>query len=227
MDLITDGIYQISVGSNSFIVDGDDGLLLVDSGLPGREDQIEEALSSIGRRTDDIRALLVTHAHVDHIGGGAALAAGHDVEVVVSAGDAPVVRGERPTSPPPRLDFPGLRLVIRLLPTHDPMPVTLELTGPGPIPGFEEVMAIPTPGHTAGHVAYLLDRAGGVLFAGDAAVGSRRRVKRGFMNRRTATIDASIRTLAARDFEIACFGHSGPIVGGASGAFRRFVEGLA
>ena len=86
---------------------------------------------------------------------------------------------------------------------------------------------VPTPGHTNGHISLLLDRAGGVLFAGDSAMATRTGgVQRGFMNRKSATFDASLEAMARLEFAVACFGHSGPITAGASGAFRSFVGSL-
>jgi glyoxylase-like metal-dependent hydrolase (beta-lactamase superfamily II) len=72
-------------------------------------------------------------------------------------------------------------------------------------------------------VSYLLERDGGVLFVGDAAVGSHGKVKRGWFNRKTASIDASIRHIGETEFDIACFGHSNSISGYASVAFQRFA----
>ncbi len=86
---------------------------------------------------------------------------------------------------------------------------------------------IDTPGHTPGHVSYLLDRAGGVLFVGDAAVANRRgEVRRGWMNAPSPTFDASLRHLAEFDFDAAFFAHSRPIATGAAGAFERFAARL-
>ncbi|MEV6287699.1 MBL fold metallo-hydrolase [Kribbella sp. NPDC051770] len=47
--------------------DGTD-LTLVDSGYPGDLNDVEESIRSIGRRPEDVQAILVTHAHVDHLG---------------------------------------------------------------------------------------------------------------------------------------------------------------
>jgi hypothetical protein len=93
------------------------------------------------------------------------------------------------------------------------------------LPG--DLRAIDTPGHTPGHTSYLLDRAGGVLFVGDAAVATKDgRVKRGSSNRSTPEIDGSLRHLAEFEFAFAAFSHSQPIPTRASGAFQRFAEAL-
>lgn len=43
-------------------------LTLVDAGYPGDLDWVEESVRSLGRRPEDIGAILLTHAHVDRMG---------------------------------------------------------------------------------------------------------------------------------------------------------------
>jgi glyoxylase-like metal-dependent hydrolase (beta-lactamase superfamily II) len=115
-----------------------------------------------------------------------------------------------------------LALFIR---APEPVPVdeTLTADGPVPVPGFS---AVHTPGHTPGHVSYLLDRAGGVLFVGDAAGGGRggkvRRTPRMF-NDDGAAAATSLGRLAELEFEVAVFGHGRAVTGRAVDRFREFV----
>src|SRR5918994_4747198 len=53
---------------NFYLVEADGGLTLVDAGLPAFLDELEELLRSRGRTVADIDALLLTHAHGDHVG---------------------------------------------------------------------------------------------------------------------------------------------------------------
>jgi glyoxylase-like metal-dependent hydrolase (beta-lactamase superfamily II) len=99
----------------------------------------------------------------------------------------------------------------------------LTVDGPISIQGFS---SIHTPGHTSGHVAFLLDRAGGVLFAGDAARGGRKgRVHAGpkmVAEDREAEL-TSISRLAGLTFEAAVFGHGRAISRDGAQRFREFV----
>jgi len=223
MESIATGVYQVTKGVNAFIIDGDEGVVLVDTGLPKGQGAIVEALADIGRSVKDITAILLTHGHVDHVGGAAALQSASGASVYASQLDAPIAQGDRPTPPPPFIErIPILPTLLNLLPSAAPVIVdhivTEGITDNLPA----DITVIDTPGHTTGHVAYLLDRDGGILFAGDAAVGSHGDVKRGWFNRKTDAIDASIHHLGSKTFDIACFGHSGPITGYASVAFQRF-----
>jgi glyoxylase-like metal-dependent hydrolase (beta-lactamase superfamily II) len=228
MRTVAQGVHQISRGVNVFIVDGDEGVVLIDSGLPGRHGAIAAGLDGIGRTLDDVAAILLTHAHLDHVGGAAALREASDATVMASAADAPAVRGEVRKSPPPFVGkVPFLTPVFRLVPSGRPVVVDREVAE-GRIEGLpEDLMVVATPGHTIGHVSYLLDRSGGVLFVGDAAVRTRSGgVARGWMNRATPVFDASLRRLAREDFSVACFGHSAPIEVDAASAFRRLATTL-
>lgn len=226
MQQIAGGIHQVSKGVNAFVVDGDDGVVLIDTGLPKRHGTILEGLKAIGRRPDDVSAIVITHGHADHTGGAAVLKRETGAALIASEIDAAVVRGDVPAPPPPVMDRPILRSLIGLLPPAEGVAVD-HAVGDGAVPVVSDLNAVPTPGHTAGHISLHLDRHGGVLFAGDAALSTRSGgVQRGWMNRRSPTFDSSLRRMADLDFEIACFGHSAAIVGGAGGSFRAFVAGI-
>lgn len=66
------------VAPNVFCVSGTDvnvtvlregsDLTLIDGGWPGDVATIEDAIRSMGNRPEDVRAILLTHAHIDHLG---------------------------------------------------------------------------------------------------------------------------------------------------------------
>jgi glyoxylase-like metal-dependent hydrolase (beta-lactamase superfamily II) len=60
---------------NWYVVETDDGLTLVDAGLPKYREQLDHVLKLIRRQRSDIRALLLTHGHIDHVGMADVLAA--------------------------------------------------------------------------------------------------------------------------------------------------------
>src|SRR5690606_3520803 len=55
------------------------------------------ALARLGRRIEDVRWILLTHGHVDHVGGAHALweLTGRRAKVVVHEADAPLVRSRQ------------------------------------------------------------------------------------------------------------------------------------
>ena len=82
------------------------------------------------------------------------------------------------------------------------------------------ITALGTPGHTAGHLVFLWPGDGGVLFLGDAAKNVDGLVPCPIYEDFAQGME-SLRGLGAHDFEIACFAHGDPIVGGASQVFRQ------
>ncbi len=226
MNKINDGVYSITGYTRAYLIDGDDGVTLIDTGLPKKEGAVYEGLASIGRTVADLKAIVITHGHTDHFGSAAVIKAESDAHLVCSEIDAPVVRGEQPTPLPPISDkVTFLKPILKRLPSPTGVPVDEEASGDDRISVAPDLQTIQTPGHTPGHMSLLLERSGGILFVGDAATADKSGVVgRGWMNMKTDTFDASLRKIASLGFETAYFGHSKPIVSGASSAFERFVE---
>ncbi|MFL5899159.1 MAG: MBL fold metallo-hydrolase [Solirubrobacterales bacterium] len=55
-------------GVNWYLVEAAEGLTIVDAGVPRSWDSLHRVLREIGRDAAEIRALVLTHAHFDHIG---------------------------------------------------------------------------------------------------------------------------------------------------------------
>jgi len=81
-------------GLASILIDTDEGLILLDGGLPQSAELIVGNISALGFRPKDVRFIGVSHAHFDHIGGigalqhlsGASVVAGQDAANALRAG---------------------------------------------------------------------------------------------------------------------------------------------
>ena len=227
-------VYGLRMGYvNAFLLAEEDGITLIDSGLPKRQEKILGELTGLGRQPHEVKHIAITHHHVDHTGSLAALVKATGAQVHVHPLDAPIVRGEKPVPGPNPRSILGKVVgpLFSRLPAYklEPAGVDHEVQDGDVLPLAGGLKAVHTPGHTAGHLAYLMPGHGGVLFAGDAAgnLFGRLGPPLGMYTEDMAQAKESIRKLAELEFDAACFGHGGVLKGKANAAFRRLVERLA
>ena len=66
MKRVIKGVHVVPMGmSNAFVIEGDDGLTLIDAGFPGKEAVLFGAIRGLGRSPDQIKHLIFTHGHPD------------------------------------------------------------------------------------------------------------------------------------------------------------------
>ena len=227
-------IYALPLGYvNAFMLEEENGLTLIDAGLRGNERRLWKGIARIGRKPSDVKHVLVTHHHADHVGSLAAVKKASGAEAYVHPLDAPIVAGEKPRPAANRASITGRlfgRMILRL-PANKPAPVAAdhEINDGDELPMGGGVRVIHTPGHTAGHVSFFVERHGGVLFVGDAAANLLGRFGRPLLmfTEDMGEVTKSMRKLAALEFDTACFGHGRVLRGRANAAFRRYVEKMA
>ncbi len=219
------GVYLISLGMvNAYLLDGDE-LTLIDTGVPGSEDKILAAMRELGKQPTDLRHIIVTHCHADHAGSLAALKQATHAPAYMHPLDAAMVRegrSMRPVKPAPGL-LPNLmyNLLIRAAPGIVPTAtIDHEINDGDTLPFAGGLKAIHAPGHCAGQLAFLWPHHGGLLIAADAAA-HMMRLGLSIVYEDLAEGQRSLGKLAALNFEMACFGHGGPIKSGASAQFRQ------
>ncbi|MDO3408702.1 MBL fold metallo-hydrolase [Saccharibacillus sp. CPCC 101409] len=151
----------------------DDGLTLIDAGLPGMLGQIEEKIRAAGYNPDDVRRIVFTHQDVDHIGALAQLLERlPGVEILVHADERPYLEGEQALikMPAERLQSmpDGLRrLAEQMLASLVPGRVTRVLQHGEELPLQGGLRILHTPGHTPGHISLYVPGEK-LLLAGDA-----------------------------------------------------------
>lgn len=205
-------------------------MTLIDTSLPGSAPRVAEAIRATGHRPADLRRLVLTHFHDDHVGAAAEIAGWGRVEVLAHGADAPFIRTGKQGPPPDLADWerPIYQQVMSQLPAQPVMPsrVDREIQD-GEVLGFGDgAVVMPAPGHTPGSIAIHLPRHR-VLFTGDAV--ARRpdgQVICGVFNVNRAQAAASLRRLAVLDTEIACFGHGEPVTRSAAAELRAAAQRL-
>ncbi|WP_284989113.1 MBL fold metallo-hydrolase [Arthrobacter sp. efr-133-TYG-120] len=167
-------------GLYSFFIDTAEPAI-VDTGIASSPaDGMVPALEAIGRRIEDVRWILLTHGHIDHIGGAYALweLTGRRAQVVIHEADAPFLRSRRAhvdeylSGRAQYLRDPDgeakLTAATNAVISGEMEPTLLVRGGETiPLGGGATVSVHSLPGHTPGSVAYVLDGQNDV-FVGDA-----------------------------------------------------------
>jgi glyoxylase-like metal-dependent hydrolase (beta-lactamase superfamily II) len=170
LDAIATGVVGLRIlFVNVFAVSGEAGWTLIDAGLNGSAARIKRwAKNHFGDTPPN--AIVLTHAHFDHVGALDTLLETWDVPVYAHAEELPYLTGERAYPEPDPSVGGGMMARMSSLYPRGPIDVrgrVRVLPNDGSIPGMPGWRWIHTPGHTAGHVSFFrdLDRA---LIVGDA-----------------------------------------------------------
>ncbi|MFC0434029.1 MBL fold metallo-hydrolase [Kutzneria buriramensis] len=159
-----DGITRLPTTKrdNAFLVEEEDGYTLVDVGWAGAPKAIEAFLAERNRSLRDIRRIVITHAHPDHVKGLHELRVRTGATVLIHSADAPWLQNGRV---PAEGRSGGLGRFIDRLPLAHWTPVTANgHVADGDMIGNLRVLH--TPGHTPGHIA-LLHEPSRALLVGD------------------------------------------------------------
>lgn len=174
---VADQVWHARAAHVGWVIVGDGrDLTLVDTGYPGDRDALAASLSQIGRAASDVAAIVLTHAHPDHLGNAEPFRRKHGTPVLAHAAEAAHARGDvieqvsagallrrawRPSVLVWVLD------ILRLDATRAERVPDVGVIPDGPLDAPGHPVAVHTPGHTSGHcVLHLPER--GVVVAGDA-----------------------------------------------------------
>lgn len=166
-------IHRIGNGLiNSYLVEESGEVTIIDAGLPGYWGDLPAELEAMGRRLEDVRAIVLTHGHSDHIGFAERARRERGLPVSVHELDAALARGEVPNPakggsirPIPLLRFLVFGITHGVLRTKNLAEVATYGDGATlDVPGSPRVFLVP--GHTPGSAALHVP-SHDALFAGD------------------------------------------------------------
>ncbi|UCC92405.1 MAG: MBL fold metallo-hydrolase [Thermoplasmata archaeon] len=167
-ETVLEGIYQVGGAGLSgpgdcccYLVDAGDGAsVLVDAGLGTDPVALSRNIEDAGHRVEDIAALVLTHCHIDHIGGAPAIIYTSDCEVVAHEADADAIE-----------EGDARRTAARAYGVNSPrFDVTRRISADGGVMeyGTAHMVVIHTPGHTPGSICLQMSTEGNtVIFAQD------------------------------------------------------------
>ncbi|NOG51303.1 MAG: MBL fold metallo-hydrolase [Chloroflexi bacterium] len=218
---LLDGIYGFTgmIVGRVYAIRDPDGLTLIDSGLARSAGRIVKQVEAAGFKANDIKRIVITHAHVDHGGGAHALNALTGAAIMVSAAEADV------SAAPP--NSPGRPIIASTYcrASSSPSPVARE---PHDGDVIDDVLGgltvVATPGHTLGHLSFWSPQRR-VLFTGDVllhTLGLRFPLPMVTISR--AMCGESVKTrIAPLGPDALLFGHGPPILSGAAARIDTFI----
>ncbi|MBA2441799.1 MAG: MBL fold metallo-hydrolase [Rubrobacter sp.] len=179
---VAEGVHRYADGLvNWYVIEEGEELTLVDAGWPRSWPRVERAISDLGRSLGDVRAVVLTHGHPDHIGAAERVRRECGATVWAYREEVSRVRGEAKGSSP----FALVPALLTQLWRPTALGFVLHATGRGFLTPSWPTEVVPfeaeggridvpgrprpvkTPGHTGGHVSFVLEESG-VLLAGDA-----------------------------------------------------------
>jgi len=225
LEIIPD-VYQLTIGGTNVILIAEEELTLVDTGFPGSLAQIIDLIRSLGRSVEEISLIIITHNHVDHVGGLAELRKLTKAKVAAHQADFGDTEGQLP--------YPGvIRRLLRIPPfsvlrsvfSAKPGEDDIQLKGGEVLKPLGGLKVVHTPGHTPGSIS-LFSAPNKLLIVGDA------------LNKRSGTLRLppkmastdlvqamdSVKKMAQLDFDILCCGHGRPLIGGARAKMQELIE---
>jgi glyoxylase-like metal-dependent hydrolase (beta-lactamase superfamily II) len=180
---IAPGVYRVEAGrgltgTNVYLVRSGPGWVLIDTAWPGRGRLIKAAAESVFGPGARPEAIVLTHIHPDHSGSALELARMWDLPVYVHPDEMVLAPGRYLPEYANPLDRWLIGPLLRLMPrraveasrSRNSLEGIARAFDPAAgVPGLPDWQAVPTPGHTPGHVAFLRarDRA---LITGDAVL---------------------------------------------------------
>jgi glyoxylase-like metal-dependent hydrolase (beta-lactamase superfamily II) len=202
--------------------------VLVDTGLKTSAGKIHKVAGHLFWPDSKPAAIILTHAHFDHVGSLRKLADKWDVPIYAHSLERPYLTGVSSYPPPDPTVGGGLMSLLSFIYPKGPIDVSdrlLALPDDGTIPELPEWRYYHTPGHAPGHISLFRQR-DRLLLAGDAFVTTnqesaisvllQKRKMHGppkYFTYNWISAERSVKTLADLEPEIAATGHGSPMAG--------------
>jgi hydroxyacylglutathione hydrolase len=208
--------------SNAYVVEtaGEQGVVVVDTGTPGKQTKILSCVSSLGKKASDISYIILTHPDADHAGSAAELKRLTDAKVAIGVPDAPRLSGEKKLK-----EVSGASSILiglfGLFMRVERMKADMELKDGDKI-GLLTIVA--TPGHTDGSICVY--KPGEAIFVGDLMRTDKNQklmLASPSMSVDMDEVRRSVEKISKLDFAMLLPGHGRPVEEGASDKLKAFV----
>ena len=223
---IIEGIHRVDEASanmahaNVYLLINGKELTVIDTGTSGNAQKTIEYIQKLGYQPTDVKTIILTHCHMDHMGSVKELKDLTNAKVAVHIEDADYVSGKKPLPKPKNVLFRAVSSFVKPAPVQ----VDLILKEGDKIAGLT---VIHTPGHTPGSIM-LLDEERKVLFAGDTLRYDGKKVSGAPENFSVDPNQAreSIAKASTLNFDVMLPGHGETLKPNASEQIKKFNETL-
>jgi glyoxylase-like metal-dependent hydrolase (beta-lactamase superfamily II) len=220
---IIPGLHKIegTLGVNCYLIETPEGLLQVDTGLPGQYRKTLRYLDKIGKRPSDVKIIILTHGDIDHIGCAGDLKKATGAQLAIHNADLDFLEGRRHFKTTNTFLAPVVAWAMDRF-HFQPAQADIILNSDWQFAGWQVVT---TPGHTPGSISLYLR--GKVIIVGDALRTSHRAVPRPISRRiclDLAQRRISMQKIAALDYQILLPGHGAPILTGAASKVQKMYD---
>lgn len=215
---ISDNLYTLDglwVGRVYLIQDAD-GLTLIDTSIAPRANTILKQIVAAGFQVSDVKRILITHAHPDHVGGLHPIQQATGAQVWAGQVEADVIEAKAPIAAPKRSEVGGLLQWFVPPPTmiNPPTPVARILSdGEVLTEVLGGMVALHTPGHAIDHFSFWQPERR-ILIVGDVLFNLLGLTfPFSFVTVNMAQNKQSAARLIALKPDLVCFGHGQPLRG--------------
>lgn len=223
---ITEGIHRVDEASanmahaNVYLVINGEELTVIDTGTSGNAQKIIEYIQKIDHKPSDVKTIILTHFHMDHMGSAKELKNLTNAKVAAHAEDADYISAKKPLPKPKNILFRAVSPFIK--PTPVQVDVTLKEGDK-----IANLTVIHTPGHTPGSIM-LIDEKRRVLFAGDTLRYDGKKVSGAPENfsMDPNQLRESITKASTLSFDVMLPGHGETLKPNASEKIRKFNDTL-
>jgi glyoxylase-like metal-dependent hydrolase (beta-lactamase superfamily II) len=146
------------------LVDGD-GAVLLDTGFPWDAGRIRHQMAKIGLGPGDLKAILLTHGHIDHTGNAAWAKEWSGAKVYAHPLEQPHIDGTFRYAGLARMTG-WLEAIGRKVTGYAPTPIDVPIADGDDLPFWGGLKVVHLPGHTLGHCGFYSARRS-LLFTGD------------------------------------------------------------
>ena len=219
---ITDNVHIIDgIGYSNVFLIVDKDLTLIDTGMPNNGKKILEYISNLGFKPSDVKQIIITHYHPDHMGSLFEVWSETKADIFVHDIDSPYISGKKKVPLPKggkKLLYGFLSLFMKIKFVESNKTVK-----DGDI--IKNLKVIHTPGHTPGHIC-LYDSKRKILFSADMFRVEKGQIKsadESFIDNKIE-LEKSFNKISSLDFDTICPGHGEFVKSGGKSLLTKYLN---